>query len=878
MCKRKQWITTWFVSCAVLTTLLIIVGVHENIIKEKEPNQCEMTWMYEWPEYLKVPLDSNIKRQFPKYSLYLYTEGGLYAEQSRDFNLNGIPVLFIPGNAGSYGQVRSLASVALSKSQNLKYHFNYFTIDFAEEFSVAFGGYLERQIKFVHECNKIILGLYNAPIGTERKQIIFIGHSMGGIIILGLLTLPGFSVSIMNNVILLATPVVEPVVPFDPLIQKLYLNIHLFLRNQLSSSSMSILKNVTFLSIGGGIRDKQVRSDLISLENLISKELSLSVLTSAIPKVQLSTDHLCIVWCNQLVLTINRALFDMVDKKTHQVIADTELRMNILNYHFKSHAGLSNSFWSFQNLDKVGSVSSKSCAQIKKRAFWYCPDSEWSCLTSHSTDRNGTISFLSHHGPEKWLFLCTQVKGDKCAISQDLSEQGKLVDYKGSFRMARIKAQNKTMYIVTKSLTAKCLAIFTESTYSHIDESLVSLFESTEFQINNTNFFTAIDLPFVRYPWDVYNIKVTQLKCAETKQHTKLLGQLHIPWFSEDVTMKGNKDYITDSLQLFKEKPSGLKDTAVQVLLWHGDGCDIQLILQRNLIISFAELLKYNFMDGFRWITAFFTIFLMESVDSHITLSSVMEQNWLFYSLYLSALSIVDRTMIQQHTLHRSLTCLLFHIVQSVGSVFVCTLGLNSLVYINRKVFRFWLRLFSLLASHITPKYFLMNSTSIKFSLVQLIISLILSISFCGSLGLLITFLIYYTKFVFVVGSNQLSILFLLLLLFCYSSMSILAWIEELSITYKLYSDCSSIYAIVTCVMLFIIENFSCQIPRPLTHSSKKIFKILKKSSALVLSSVLLYHNFYICWTPYVLTVALSLYALLHHVHSNVLEKLDKVS
>ncbi len=49
---------------------------------------------------------------FPKYGLYVYGEGkaAAYLEKGK---FSGIPVLFIPGNSGSYKQVRSLASVAL---------------------------------------------------------------------------------------------------------------------------------------------------------------------------------------------------------------------------------------------------------------------------------------------------------------------------------------------------------------------------------------------------------------------------------------------------------------------------------------------------------------------------------------------------------------------------------------------------------------------------------------------------------------------------------------------------------------------------------------------------------------------------------------------
>lgn len=41
--------------------------------------------------------------QYFKYGLYAYSEGPL-TEKARKMQFDGIPVLFIPGNAGSYKQ------------------------------------------------------------------------------------------------------------------------------------------------------------------------------------------------------------------------------------------------------------------------------------------------------------------------------------------------------------------------------------------------------------------------------------------------------------------------------------------------------------------------------------------------------------------------------------------------------------------------------------------------------------------------------------------------------------------------------------------------------------------------------------------------------
>lgn len=52
--------------------------------------------------YQKISFFENEK--FPRYNLYAYSEGRL-TEAARNMKFNGAPVIFVPGNAGSYKQV-----------------------------------------------------------------------------------------------------------------------------------------------------------------------------------------------------------------------------------------------------------------------------------------------------------------------------------------------------------------------------------------------------------------------------------------------------------------------------------------------------------------------------------------------------------------------------------------------------------------------------------------------------------------------------------------------------------------------------------------------------------------------------------------------------
>lgn len=90
---------------AVLVIITIWIGLLAlyGLLKPIS-NGCIMTYMY--PTY--IPISTNDGGSSAKYGLYLYHEGW----KKIDFNehikqLSGVPVLFIPGNGGSYKQARS---------------------------------------------------------------------------------------------------------------------------------------------------------------------------------------------------------------------------------------------------------------------------------------------------------------------------------------------------------------------------------------------------------------------------------------------------------------------------------------------------------------------------------------------------------------------------------------------------------------------------------------------------------------------------------------------------------------------------------------------------------------------------------------------------
>lgn len=130
-----------FIAISGVVFAFFVLGIH-NYLTAHEENSCEMTYMFEYPQYVvsfcagnyirvpsfpfscylharspillsiiksktfyfqKIALSENDTVDFPKYALYAYGEGQ-YTEKLRNMQFNGIPVLFVPGNSGSYKQ------------------------------------------------------------------------------------------------------------------------------------------------------------------------------------------------------------------------------------------------------------------------------------------------------------------------------------------------------------------------------------------------------------------------------------------------------------------------------------------------------------------------------------------------------------------------------------------------------------------------------------------------------------------------------------------------------------------------------------------------------------------------------------------------------
>ncbi|KAJ3085056.1 GPI inositol deacylase [Quaeritorhiza haematococci] len=342
---------------------LIILGLslYSFYLYAPDPDLCRMTYMY--PDYVHLSdFDATATRLGNKYQLYLYKERRDWGFES-DFSSQprGIPVIFIPGSAGSRGQVRSVASVSAKiyaerKLKGDKDHFepfDFFTVDTLDEHSAFHGAAIADQAEYVNDAIKYILSLYTTPGKTNNNKkypiptsVIVIGHSMGGVVARAMLTAENHVPASVNTIITLATPHQRPPISIENTISIVYQNMNSFWKAAqtlphdspyLSRSDVQTLRNVAVLSIASGNHDYIVHSDSAEIAPIIPEENGFTVYTTAIPYVWTAADHRCILWCNQFVEVLADGLF-MIANTTDsaKTVKSLDERLNILRSRFSS--------------------------------------------------------------------------------------------------------------------------------------------------------------------------------------------------------------------------------------------------------------------------------------------------------------------------------------------------------------------------------------------------------------------------------------------------------------------------------------------------------------------------------------------------------------
>ncbi|KAF9295030.1 GPI inositol deacylase [Linnemannia elongata] len=370
----------YLASLLVFSAVILTCVIHSSFNHQLDPKGCIMTYMQ--PTYYRLlAFDETMTRFAGKYNLLLYRDGDYDDDRLRSplnhvdiggSNLvthirssewavdksikvrpTGVPALFIPGNAGSAKQVRSMAKEAA------RYYYetlpreegghaagskpiDFFTVNLNEEFSAFHGQLLQDQAHYANEVIAYILSLYadnnNRDTTLPRPtSVLIIGHSMGGIVARSIFTTDNYIQGSVHAILTVATPHMIPPIALDDKISAAYDRIEEFWMHGFHTPH-SPLANVSLVSIMGGNLDITVNSDSGNIHHLVPQSHGFSVFTSSIPHAWVGTDHLSILWCNQVAMAIGKALVDIVDARRADQVKPLGERMKIFRRRFLTGA------------------------------------------------------------------------------------------------------------------------------------------------------------------------------------------------------------------------------------------------------------------------------------------------------------------------------------------------------------------------------------------------------------------------------------------------------------------------------------------------------------------------------------------------------------
>ncbi|KAG0205911.1 GPI inositol deacylase [Mortierella sp. GBA30] len=351
----------------VVSFILLSCVFHSNFFRQVDRKLCQDTYMQ--PKFFRLLGFDRERTAFAgKYGLLLFRDQYDYRlsippSMLNEYDLHtvtvdkeakiqplGIPALFIPGNAGSAKQMRSIAKEASkfyyeNAAEGQRYGrtpsrpIDFFTVDFNEEFSALHGHSLLEQAEYLNDAIAYILSLYKDersrpdPSLPRPTSVLIVGHSMGGVVARSLFTMKNYRPGTVNTILTAATPHMVPPVTLDFEISNIYATIEDFWSRGFIGPEAP-LHNVSLVSIAGGTLDIVVNGDSGNIHNLVPQSNGFTVFTSSIPHAWIGSDHVSILWCNQIATVIGRALIDVVDPRYDQQVKPLEERLRIFRNHF----------------------------------------------------------------------------------------------------------------------------------------------------------------------------------------------------------------------------------------------------------------------------------------------------------------------------------------------------------------------------------------------------------------------------------------------------------------------------------------------------------------------------------------------------------------
>ncbi|XP_072296280.1 GPI inositol-deacylase isoform X2 [Eucyclogobius newberryi] len=421
---------------------------------------------------------------------------------------------------------------------------------------------------------------------------------MGGVVARALFTLPKFNPNLVTLIITQASPHVAPVLGLDPYL----LNFYRAVRHKWLKSER--LRNVTVLSVGGGFRDFQVRSGLTSLPCADHNPHKISLVVTAVPRTWVSTDHLSIVWCKELVLATVRAFFDLLDPATRQFTEDPERKMAVLNHHFIRHPvspmgetqKTTAAFleapeaWSEVNTLRLAYTAPKE-GQVKY--FLFALSSRRKAY-SHFYCRNSGLDWTS------WVYGCMQKNSSMCVQAVDLSMGTEhLPPYKVLILDLNDLSAFTHLVVAASNVNGKQFTVECEWQRQQSHSQTITLpvphvlsfgMTVSDVTVSSSGLLHTVQLQHFHQVYQAFRITVSS-HCKTPKERLPDVYRLKVPWFREDSLVTISAPSVTEiSGMLHTSRPDNTSSATLQ--LHTAPNCQYKVSVRTSLPKVLGQVLR----------------------------------------------------------------------------------------------------------------------------------------------------------------------------------------------------------------------------------------------------------------------------------------------
>ncbi|KAJ1736054.1 GPI inositol deacylase [Coemansia biformis] len=344
-CSLGWCAQAWTLRVVLLSVLIGALAALSYFTGQVDVASCAMS--YSRPQYLEqTEFGQSWTRYSTKYKLFLYREGGF----DRHMNPSRVPVLFIPGNAGSHKQVRSIASATSSAfvdfvgknpdaaAERGQIGYDFFTMSLNEELTALHGYSILEQADFVNDAIRYILSLYPKSRARHAQaaggatlalptSVAIIGHSMGGVVARTAFTLPSYIAGSVQAIFTLSTPHNNPTASLECHVSDVYDRVNRFWRHGFRNGTLG---DVSLVSLAGGSLDAMINSDYAYVGDIAPPRNALSVLSSGVNDVWLSVDHQSVLWCYQMARKFAAMIVQVLDARRPSQLLPLDERMDIM--------------------------------------------------------------------------------------------------------------------------------------------------------------------------------------------------------------------------------------------------------------------------------------------------------------------------------------------------------------------------------------------------------------------------------------------------------------------------------------------------------------------------------------------------------------------